>query len=156
MGKKAFGGQHHLVPSTLERLGQNAFRLAARIGVGGVDEVDPGLKRGMGEPHALVVIGIAHRAEHHGAEAEMADLYAAAAQRAIFHVGSSAAAQTWGTMASMSLRSSADSCHSAATALARTWAGLVAPAMTEATHGWAASHEKASSSRLCPCPSAKV
>ena len=55
-----------------------------------------------------------------------------------------------------SARSAALSCQPAALALARTWSGVVAPAMTEVTPAWAASQAMASSSSEWPCCSANL
>src|SRR6266542_2113370 len=52
-----------------------------------------------------------------------------------------------GTMASRAARSSGVGCQSAALTLARTCSGRVAPAMTDATAGWAASPPTATSCR---------
>src|SRR5579862_2741409 len=53
-------------------------------------------------------------------------------------------------------RSSADRRHDAAAALTLTCSGEVAPAITEATPGWAASQATASSSTVWPRSSAKA
>ncbi len=55
------------------------------VDVGGVDEVDAGVERGVDDGDALVVVRVAERAEHHGAEAERADLDAGAPERAVLH-----------------------------------------------------------------------
>jgi hypothetical protein len=46
-------------------------RLAGRVDVGSVDEVDAGVERSVDDPDRLVVVGIAPGAEHHRAEAEL-------------------------------------------------------------------------------------
>ena len=45
--------------------------LAARVDIGGVDEVDPRVERGVDDPDRLVVVAVAPVAEHHRAEAEL-------------------------------------------------------------------------------------
>ena len=69
------GGQHDVVaPAAGQRLADDLLGLAARVHVGGVDEVDAGVERAMDDADALVVVGVAPGAEHHRAEAERADL----------------------------------------------------------------------------------
>ena len=57
----------------------------ARVDVGGVDEVDPGVEGGVDDPDRLVVIRLSPGAEHHRAEAQLADLNAGAAEGAELH-----------------------------------------------------------------------
>ena len=45
----------------------------------------PASERAVDDAHALVVVGLAPLAEHHGAEAELADLDAGAAERSHVH-----------------------------------------------------------------------
>ena len=47
--------------------------------------VDPGVERAVDDADALVVVGVAPRAEHHRAEAERADADAGAAEGAVLH-----------------------------------------------------------------------
>ena len=68
-----------------ERLADDLLGLAVRVDVGGVDEVDPGVQRRVDDPDRLVVVGVAPRAEHHRAEAELADRDAGAPERSQFH-----------------------------------------------------------------------
>ncbi len=68
-----------------ERLADDLLGLAARVDVGGVDEVDPGVERAVDDPDAVVVIWVAPVAEHHRAEAERADLGPCVSQRAVVH-----------------------------------------------------------------------
>ena len=70
------GGEHDVVAAALDRLGDDLLRLAPRVDVGGVDEVDAGVERGVDHVDRLVVVGVAPRAEHHRPEAEGADLHA--------------------------------------------------------------------------------
>ena len=80
------GGQHDVVAlAARQGLADDLLGLAARVDVGGVDEVDPGVERGVDDPDRLVVVGVAPGAEHHGAEAEWADLDSGAAECAVFH-----------------------------------------------------------------------
>ena len=62
----------------------------------------------------------------------------------------------WERIASIPAKSWGVKRQSAAEALARTWDGLVAPAMTDATAGCAASQETASSRRVRPCERANA
>src|SRR5215472_15102333 len=79
------GSQHDVVASSGERLTYDLLRLAGRVHVGGIDEVDAGVQRGVDDAGAVVVVRVADRAEHHGAEALHADLDAGAAERSIAH-----------------------------------------------------------------------
>jgi len=80
--------QHHVVAATAgERPANDLLGLACAIDVGGVDEVDAGVQRRVDDLDRLVVVGVAPRAEHHGAEAEAADLNAGAPERPKFHRG---------------------------------------------------------------------
>ena len=80
------GGEDDVVaPAAGERLADDLLGLALPVDVGGVDEVDPGVERRVDDPDRLVVIGVAPRAEHHRAEAELADGDAGASQLAMLH-----------------------------------------------------------------------
>ena len=79
-------GEHHaLAPSAGQRLAQDLFGLAGGVAVGGVDEVDPGVQRLVDDLDRVVVIGVAERAEHHRAQAQLADRDAGAPQGPVFH-----------------------------------------------------------------------
>ena len=80
------GGEDHVVPPAAgERLADDLLGLALPVDVGGVDEVDPGVQRGVDDPDRLVVIGVAPRAEHHRAEAELAHRDTGASKFALLH-----------------------------------------------------------------------
>jgi hypothetical protein len=79
------GRQDDIVAAAPECLADDLLRLAGRLDVGGVDEVDSGVERGMDDPDRVVVVGVAPGAEHHRAEAELRDLDAGASQGAKFH-----------------------------------------------------------------------
>src|ERR1022692_3924984 len=80
------GGEHDPVaPSAGQRLADNLLRLAGRVHVRGVDEVDPGVERLVDDPDRIVVIRIAPGPEHHGAKAERADPDACRAKHPHFH-----------------------------------------------------------------------
>ena len=79
------GGQDDVVAATGERLADDLLRLALAVHVGGVDEVDPGVERGVDDADRLLVIRVAPRSEHHGAEAHLADRDAGASQQTLFH-----------------------------------------------------------------------
>jgi hypothetical protein len=68
-------------------LADDLLGLAERVDVGGVDEVDAGIERGVDDADAVVVVGIAERPEHHRPETQGADLDAGAAEGAVFHAG---------------------------------------------------------------------
>ena len=82
------GGEHHFVAPPLERAADDLLAAAERVLVGGVDEVDPGVERAMHHPVALALVGVAPLAEHHRAEAELADDDAGATERAVSHSSS--------------------------------------------------------------------
>ena len=79
--------QHDLVATTGQRLADDRLRLAARVHVGGVDEVDPGVEGAVDDRHAVVVVAVAHRPEHHRPEAQLADLDPRVPQRPMSHRG---------------------------------------------------------------------
>ena len=79
------GRQHHLVPAAAQRFADDLLGLAGRVHVGGVDDVDAALQRGVDDPYAVVVVGVADGAEHHGSEAVHAHLDAGAPQDAVSH-----------------------------------------------------------------------
>jgi hypothetical protein len=79
-------GPENSVAATFERLADDLLRLALRVPVGGVDEVDPGIKCPVNDPDRVVVVGVAgRRPEHHGAERVGADLDAGPAEGAVLH-----------------------------------------------------------------------
>ena len=79
------GGQHDLVAPALERLADDLLRLAAGVHVGGVDEVDAAVERGVDDLDAVVVVAVAPGAEHHRPEAVAADLDPGGTERGAFH-----------------------------------------------------------------------
>jgi AcrR family transcriptional regulator len=79
-------GQHDVVaPAVDQRLADDLLRLARRVEVGGVEEVDPGVQRAVDDPDGVVVIGVAERAEHHRPEAQRGDGDAGASERSVVH-----------------------------------------------------------------------
>jgi hypothetical protein len=78
--------EHHvLAPAAGERLADDLLGLAARVHVGGVDEVDARVERSVDDPDRHVVIGLAPRAEHHRPEAQGAHAYSGAGEGAHLH-----------------------------------------------------------------------
>jgi hypothetical protein len=65
-------GEDDVVAPALERLADDLLGLAGAIDVRGVDEVDPGVERGVDDPDRLLVIRVAPGAEHHRAETQLA------------------------------------------------------------------------------------
>jgi hypothetical protein len=62
-------GQDDVVaPAAGQRLADDQLRLAARVRIGSVEEIDPGVERTVDDPSRVVVVGIADSAEHHRAE----------------------------------------------------------------------------------------
>ena len=81
----ALGGQDDVVAASPQRLGEDLFGLARAIGVSRVDEVDARVERSVGDSYAIVVVRVPPRAEHHGSEAELADLDAGVPKRSVVH-----------------------------------------------------------------------
>jgi hypothetical protein len=80
------GGKHDIVAApTGERLAHDLLRLAARVHVGCVDEVDARIERAVDDPDRLVVVALAPRPEHHRAEAERAHVHAGVREGAQLH-----------------------------------------------------------------------
>jgi hypothetical protein len=77
------GGEHDVGAPAFESLPDDLLRLAAAIGIGGVDEVDPCIQSLVDDPDRVVVVGIARRAEHHRAQAIRADFDAGSSKRAV-------------------------------------------------------------------------
>src|SRR5262245_43967779 len=63
-----------------QRLADDDLRLAVRVDVSGIDEVDPRVERPVDDPDRIGVVRVAPRAEHHRAETELADRHAGASQ----------------------------------------------------------------------------
>jgi hypothetical protein len=81
--------QDHVVAAAAQCLADDLLGLPCRVHVGGIDEVDALLERDVDDASALVVIGVADRAEHHRAQALDADFHPSAAERAIAQTSSS-------------------------------------------------------------------
>ena len=79
------GGQDDVVAAALQRLADDLLGLPAGVDVGGVDEVDAGVERGVDDADRLVVVRVAPGAEHHRPEAHLADRDAGATEQALFH-----------------------------------------------------------------------
>ena len=77
-----------LVASVGQRPSDHLLALAHAVGVGRVDEVDARIERPVDHRHALVVVGVAHRAEHHGAEAVLRNDHPGLTERPGLHRGS--------------------------------------------------------------------
>jgi hypothetical protein len=52
------GGQDDVVPAAFESLSDDLLRLAARVEVGGVDEVDARVQRLVDDAYGVVVVGV--------------------------------------------------------------------------------------------------
>ena len=88
-GVVELGGEDDLVaPAAGERPADELLGLARPIHVGGVDEVDARVERTVDDLDGLVVVGVALGAEHHCAEAQLADRYAGASEWSKFHKSS--------------------------------------------------------------------
>jgi len=86
------GRDQHLVAPALQRLAQDLLRHALAVDVGGVEEIDPGLKTQIDHAAGLGDIGAAPAleelvgaAEGGGAEAEHGNLEAGSAELTVFH-----------------------------------------------------------------------
>jgi AraC-like DNA-binding protein len=62
------GGDDQIVPAALDGPADDLLGLTAGVDVGGVDDVDAGLERAVDDPDRVLVIRVAHLAEHHRAE----------------------------------------------------------------------------------------
>ncbi len=79
--------EHHLVAAaTGEGPADDLLGLALRVDVRGVDDVDARVERAVNDRDALVMVGIAPGAEHHGPECQRTDLDSGASERAKRHV----------------------------------------------------------------------
>jgi len=80
------GGEDHVVaPPFRQCLADDLLGLALPVDVGGVDEVDPGVERRVDDADRFLVIRVPPRAEHHRAEAELADRHAGTTELAVLH-----------------------------------------------------------------------
>ena len=80
------GGQDDVVASSAgQRLTNDRLRFTLGVDVSCVNEVDAGIQRSVDDLDRNIMIGLTPGAEHHGAEAERADLHAGTSEAAIFH-----------------------------------------------------------------------
>ncbi len=77
--------EHDLVAPPRERLPDDLLVLAGRVDVRRVDDVDPGVQCCVDDPDALGVVGVPPRAEHHRAEAQLADLDPGSTELPVLH-----------------------------------------------------------------------
>ena len=82
-GVGELGREYQSVPAVGNGAADHLLGIAARIGVGGIDEVDAGLARLGDDPRRRRLVG--RPAEHHGAQAYRRDFQAAAAELTILH-----------------------------------------------------------------------
>jgi hypothetical protein len=85
IGMNAFGREHDVVAASGQGLADEDLGLAGGVDVGGVDEGDAGVKRAVDDPDALVVVPGTPLAEHHGAQAQLADADPSAAEASLLH-----------------------------------------------------------------------
>jgi len=74
------GGQHDVVATPPQGLPHDLLRLAARVHVGGVNDVDAAVQGMVDDPDRVVDVLVAPGAEHHRAEAQRADFHAGASE----------------------------------------------------------------------------
>ena len=84
-GEVDLGRQHDVVAPAAQRLAHDLLGLASAVHVRRVHEIDARVQRRMRDPHTVVMIRIADRAEHHGAKTLRTDLDARAAKNPITH-----------------------------------------------------------------------
>jgi hypothetical protein len=85
MGIANFVASTTLVAAALEGPADDLLRLAAGVHVRGVHEVDPGVQRRVDHADRFVMVGVAHRPEHHRPERELADRHARTAEDPALH-----------------------------------------------------------------------
>ena len=85
-------GEDHVAPPVAERAAEHRFRLAGRVDVRSVDEVDPGVERAMHERVGSLLVEAADgfpdlspAAERHRAQAELGDEDTRVRKLSIFH-----------------------------------------------------------------------
>jgi AcrR family transcriptional regulator len=80
------GSEHDGVsPVARQRLAHDLLGLSGGVAVGGVDEVDAGIQCPVDDSDRVGVVGVAEGAEHHAAEAELADVHPRAPERSVLH-----------------------------------------------------------------------
>jgi hypothetical protein len=77
--------EHDVVTSPGEGLADDDLGLAGGVDVCGVDERDAGVERAVDDPDALVVVLGAPLAEHHGAQAQLADPDSSGAEASLLY-----------------------------------------------------------------------
>jgi hypothetical protein len=81
-----FGCQDDVVTAPAgESLANDFLRLALRVDVSGVDEIDPGIQRAVNDLDRDLMIRLTPGAKHHGAQAQWADLHTGTSEASIFH-----------------------------------------------------------------------
>ena len=86
------GRQDHAIAPTLERFAEHPLRLAARVHVGRIEQVDAGVEAAIHQPPRFCHIGGANHAlaivtgEGHGAETEEGYLESSRAETTVVHV----------------------------------------------------------------------
>ena len=80
------GGQNDLgaLAVALQRLAGHFFAAPAAVDVGRIEEVDAGVDGAVDDRIGIIGGGLA--AEHHAAQAELADFHTGASQRTVFHM----------------------------------------------------------------------
>ena len=81
---KALGPHDKLVPAHSYRPAHDHFRVAGVVSVGGIDEVDPRVERGVDYRNSASIVHVP-RAEHVGAQTDPRYLQSAAPESHIFH-----------------------------------------------------------------------
>jgi len=66
-------GNHQFIASSGDGFAHDLLALATGVGIGGIDEVDPGIERLVDDADAFGVVGVAHLPEHHRSEAITTD-----------------------------------------------------------------------------------
>jgi hypothetical protein len=84
--RMGLGGEHDVVAAASgEGCADDLLGFAGRVHVGGVDEVDAGIEGAMDDGDRVVVVAVAPGAEHHGAEAQRADVHPCRSECAVLH-----------------------------------------------------------------------
>ncbi len=79
--------QNDILAATFDGLPDNLFGFAERIDIRGIEKIDARIDGAADDADRVFVVGVAHRAEHHGAESKLAHRPARSAEYPSSHFG---------------------------------------------------------------------